>query len=260
MSSTRWVPTRLNSLASPRGHAVDRRQHEARGVEDRAQGADPGQVVVARAEVPEQRVGDVRVEDLDRPALPVDEQLRQSLDQAELGIGLEEGDGRRRRSRRRLEGDDLDLAALVRAVQREQERHDQGDGAEAADRGDGDDDPGRRPDRHDVAETEGQDRRGGEVERRCRDWAGRLQLVAQGVQDQAVADDQRRRARRAGGRSSRPARRARAAGRTIGPAGRSRSARRHTPRTAHEVSTDPEPARRRARDDDGLEEVPVGEC
>src|SRR5207244_3269411 len=111
--------------------ALDRREDQARCVEDRPEPADPRKVVVARAEEPEQREGDMRIEDLDTPALPVEEELGQPMNQTELGIGLEERDGRWRGAGRGLESDDLHLAPLVRDVQREQEGQDTGDELEA---------------------------------------------------------------------------------------------------------------------------------
>ena len=106
MSSTRWVPTALEELGLATRRPIDGGEHEARGVEDRAERPDSGQVVVARPEEGEQGVGDVGVEDLDRPVLPLLEQVREVVDQAEQGIGLEEGHRRWGSTGRGLEGHD----------------------------------------------------------------------------------------------------------------------------------------------------------
>ncbi len=210
----------LEELGLPPRQPFDRREDEAGGVEDRPQGADPGQVVVAGAEVAEERIGNVGVEDLDGPALPIEEQLRQATNEAELGVRFEEGDRRRRSTCRRLERDHLDLAALVRAVQGEQERDDEGDDAQAADRGRGDDHPGERPIGDEVPEAQRQDRRRGEVQRAPEIGRDGPQLVAERVQDQPVPDDQARPSRPPAARSSRPVRTVPAAGRRTGRAGR----------------------------------------
>ena len=175
---------------------------------------------MARAEEAQQRVGDVRIEDLDRPVLPLVEERRQPADEVELGVRLEEGDGRRRRAGGGLEGDDLDLSPLVRPVEREQEGHDQGDRAEPAERGDRDDDPGGPADRDDVAEPEREHRRRREVHRAAEVGRHRAELVTEREQDQAVADDERDEPGEPGARSWPRARTARAGGRTTGRAGR----------------------------------------
>ena len=135
-------PDPLEELRLAARRPIDRRQHEARGVEDRPESADPGQVVVARPEEGEQGIGDVRVEDLDRPVLPLPEQVRELVDKTEQRVGLEKRDRRWGSAGRGLERDDASLAPLIRAEQREQERHDERDGAEARDRGDRREDPG----------------------------------------------------------------------------------------------------------------------
>ena len=242
---------------APRDPA-DRREHQARGIEDGAQGADPGQVVVARTEEAEQRVRDVRVEHLDRPVLPFEEEVRKAPDETEQGVALEQGDGRRRRSRRRLQGDDPDLPALVGAVEREQERHDERDGPKAGDRRDDDDDAGSRAGRHDVAESQRQDGARGEVQRAAEIGRHGPQLVAQGEQDQAVSGDEgdepgpQEGDRDRGGEQ--PEDRVVGPGRAGGQDGPE-----DAPRTTNEVPADSKPARRRAGYDHRLEQIPEGE-
>ena len=258
MSSTRCVPTRLNTLASPRGHAFDGRQHEARGVEDGAQRADPRQVVVARPEEAEQRVGDVRIEDLGGPALPDEEQVRQPAREIQLGVVLEQRHRGWRSPGRSLQHDDLDLPALVRAVQREEERHDERDGAEPGDGRGGGEEARQRAVRDDVAEPEGQERRGGEVDGGAEIGRDRPQLVTEGEQDQPVADDQGGQPGDEQGDDHRRREQAEdPVARRVGSSAQNGS--QHAPRAAHDVPGDPEPARRRAGDDDRLEEVPEGE-
>ena len=251
-------PNALGQLGFATRHARDRREHQARGVEDGPQGADPGQVVVARAEEAQQRVGDVRVEHLDRPALPLEEQVREPPHQAELGVVLEQRHGRGRRSGRGLERDDPDLTPLVRAVEREQEGHDERDGPEAGDRGDHDDDAGRRVDRDDVAEPQRQDGARREVHGAAEIRRHGPQLVTQGEEDQAVPHDERDepgpQQGDGGRRGEEPEDRVVGLGRAPGQDGPQAP-----PRAAHDVAADAEPAGRRARDDDRLEQVPEGE-
>ena len=80
------------------------------------------------------------VQDFGRPALPLREEPGQPLDQIQLSV--EQLDGRRRRAGSGLEGHDLDLAPLVRAIEREEECDNERDHAQATHGGHHHDDPG----------------------------------------------------------------------------------------------------------------------
>ena len=195
MSSTRCEPTLLDQLGVTARDALDRRQHEAGGVEDGPERADPRQVVMARSEEAEQRIGDVRIEDLRRPALPFPEHVRQPVarsirarvsSRTTADGGLPAFACRRTTgiSRRWYEPNSENRKVTTRATM----PRPLAAAATTTNRAGG-------PVRDDVAVAEGQDRAGGEIDRRPEIRQRRLHLVAQSEQDQAVADDQSRRAR-----------------------------------------------------------------
>src|SRR4029453_9464548 len=98
-------PPPPHQLGLPARHALDRCEDECRGIEDGPERADPRQVVVAGPEEPEQRVRHVGIEDLDLPALPLAEERRQVVVEAEPGEILEEDDRRQRGAGLALEDD-----------------------------------------------------------------------------------------------------------------------------------------------------------
>src|SRR4029079_6597997 len=212
-----------------------------------------------RAEVAQERVRDVRVEDLDLPALPLPEEQRQAVREPQPGHVLEEDDRRQWRPGLRLEEDHRRLTALVVGVEREQERHDQRHHAETRRRRDDDDDPGGGAVRDDVAVADRQQGAGREVDRAAEVGRRRLELVAQREEDQPERDEERgqpgeqqEKGRGRGEQAEDPLPRR-------SPVRSSGHPAKHPPRGPDQVATNPEPARRRPGDDDRLEDVPRDE-
>ena len=106
-------------------------QDQSGGVQHGAQRAHPRFVVVRRAEVGEYRVGQMAIEHLGCPFLPVGEQPWQVVDHAKLVHRLQQVDAGGRRAGPGVERHDQDLPALKGSIQRKQKADGQRDRAEA---------------------------------------------------------------------------------------------------------------------------------
>ena len=84
---------------------------------------------MGRPEIAQKRIRDVGVENLGRPALPLGEQRRQLVDELEARIALEKRGRGWRRLRSGGQPDHENLAPLIRAEQRKEERDHKGDRA-----------------------------------------------------------------------------------------------------------------------------------
>ena len=145
---------------------------------------------MTRTEVGQDGVGEMAVEHLGCPGLPGLKHSRQVAENAGQCVRLEQGHARRRRTGACLEHDHGDFTSLERRVQREQQRQHRGEQAQARRGRDQRNQPRPAAGCDVVAEAQGQQRGAGEVQG-CGEVLGRgPNLVAHGIQQQAVAEDQ----------------------------------------------------------------------
>ena len=101
------------------------------GVEHGGEGGEPALVVVLRAVVAENRVGDVGLEDLGGPAFPLGEQVDEGFLAAVEGVAAQELGGGGRRAGAGVEQGDVDFAVRRRRRRDGNVADDEGDQAEA---------------------------------------------------------------------------------------------------------------------------------
>ena len=142
----------------------DREQERAR-VEHRGHRGHPRLVVVLRAVEGEDRKGDVALEQLRRPRLPVLQQVDQGVVALLAGVTPQDLERRRRRSGPRVEQRDRRLAPREGLRQDRQVSDDEREEAEADPRFEDGEEAPHRGVRHHVAEAEREERRAAHVER-----------------------------------------------------------------------------------------------
>ncbi len=113
------------------GRAFDGGDEEGADVEDGGEGGEPALVVMLGAVVAEDGVGDVRLEDVGGPALPLDEQGDERGVAAIKAVAAEEFGGGGGRAGAGVEQGDRDLAAAEGGVEDGDVADDEGDEAEA---------------------------------------------------------------------------------------------------------------------------------
>ena len=104
-------------LRLARCHARHHRDQQRATIQDRGQRRQPALVVMLRAVVAQDRVGDVRLQQLGRPALPLDQQHHQRLLPPAKRVAAQQFDAGRRRSRPRVQQRNAHLAPRKRPVQ-----------------------------------------------------------------------------------------------------------------------------------------------
>src|SRR5581483_568671 len=237
--------------------AVDPDQDQRAGVQHRGQRRQPGLAVVLGAEVAEQRVGEVALQHLGRPALPLAEQLVQRLGGALLGAAAQELHAAGGRAGAGVEQRDAHLAARERLVEdrhvTDHQRQEQEAGAGLRDR----DRAPERVARGDVPVAEGEERLAAVVEERAEvdRLLGGAEAGAQTVLEQREADDQQDRPEgdQADERERAEEAQVLLAGGSVGQA--PRAGRPGAPGVAVEEARQPQAAADPARQDDRLERL-----